>query len=142
MRPGPGRAGEPVAHPSSVPTASGARVADALAVPCSRCEAAPGQRCMAVCDYARKPHAERRRLALAHAAHADPFLDAFFRPGSRTCGMCGTPGLPQRHRAVDAIAGSLAAGEVPEVAAEEYGVSEEAVHAVAEWMTRWPGAWK
>jgi len=97
---------------------------------------------MMLSDWARKPHAKRQRLALILAAHADPALGEFFPPGSPTCGLCGTPGLPQRHRVVDAIAGSLAAGEFPEDAAEEYGVSEEAVHAVAWWMTRWPGAWR
>jgi hypothetical protein len=80
--------------------------------------------------------------ALAAAAHADPALDAFPGLGPVSpCGLCGS-GLPQRHRVVDAMAGRLEAGECPEDLAEEFGVSRGAVHAVALWMVRWPGAWR
>jgi hypothetical protein len=93
---------------------------------------------MALCDYARKPHAARVRLAAAVQAHADPALDTFF-PRVGPCGICGIPGLPQRHRVVDAIADELAAGEDPEVAAREFGVPVDAVRAVSAWAARWPG---
>jgi len=77
------------------------------------------------------------------AAHADPALDAFPELGPvSACGICGVPGLPQRHRIVDAIAAQLAAGEFEEDLVGEYGVSEKAVAAVASWMARWPGAWR
>jgi len=77
------------------------------------------------------------------AAHADPALDAFPELGPVSqCRLCGVPGLPQRHRMVDAIAAQLAAGEYEEDLAAEYGVSEKAVAAVAIWMAKWPGAWE
>jgi hypothetical protein len=114
---------------------------DPLSVACSHCDAVPGQRCMMLSDWARKPHAARRRHALAAAAHADPALDAYPELGPVSpCGLCGS-GLPQRHRMVDAIAGQLGAGEYPEDIAEELAVPRAAVHAVALWMVRWPGAW-
>jgi hypothetical protein len=96
---------------------------------------------MAVCDWARKPHAARVRLALAAAAHGDPALDAFPEFGPATvCGLCSV--LPQRHRIVDAIAGRLAAGEGPGALAEDYGLSATALRAVLTWMAKWPGAWQ
>jgi hypothetical protein len=115
-------------------------IPDPLSVTCSFCDAKPGQRCMMLSDWARKPHRARVKLATAVAAHADPALDAYpgFGPAS-PCGFCGV--LPQRHRVVDAIAGMLAGGEDPEVVAEDYGVSMEAVEAVHGWAARWPGAW-
>jgi hypothetical protein len=70
------------------------------------------------------------RLATAIAAHADRALDEFF-PLVGPCGLCGVPGLPQRHRVVDAIAGRLAAGEDPGVVAEDYGLPFAAVEAVS-----------
>ena len=82
------------------------------------------------------------QLALAIKAHADPALDAF--PGlgpTSQCGVCGVPGMPQRHRVVDAIAGHLAAGECEGDVAEEMGISLDAVMAVQSWANRWPGAW-
>jgi hypothetical protein len=93
---------------------------------------------MMVSDYARKPHAARRKLALALAAHADPALGEFF-PHRGPCGFCGFP--EARHRVIDAIAGMLEAGEDPDVVAEEHGASLEAVLMVRVWMQRWPGAW-
>lgn len=111
-----------------------------LSVPCSRCGAIAGQDCVSASGKRVRAHRARGRLALVLAAGADPALDAHFaRLGP--CGICGTPGLDQRHRVVDAIAGGLAAGEDPETAAEEYGVSPEAVEVIALWMVRWPGAW-
>lgn len=114
---------------------------DPLAVPCMHCGAEPGGRCMMISAYARKPHAVRVKLALVLAAHADPALDAFF-PKLGPCGICSTPGLDQRHRVVDAIAERLEADEdYPEDVAGEFGVTPEAVEAVALWMVAWPGAW-
>jgi hypothetical protein len=124
--------------PDSLPATSGPSAVDPLAVPCSRCDAEPGQRCMMLSDWARKPHAVRRGLALALASHADPALDAFPELGPVSpCGICGTPGLPQRHRVVDAIADQVAAGEDEEDLAGEFGVPLAAVFAVAEWARRW-----
>ncbi len=114
---------------------------DPLTAPCEHCEAKPGQRCMALCDWARKPHARRVRLAFALTAHADSALDAFF-PRLGPCGVCGTPGLDQRHRMIDAVAEHLAAGEDPDDVAFELALPVGAVLAVGEWAARWPGAWK
>jgi uncharacterized protein (DUF433 family) len=97
-------------------------------------------RCGAISDWARKPHVARVKLALAVAAHADPALDAFFKPLG-PCQVCGTPGLDQRHRVVDAIAEALAAGEITEEISAELDVTFEAIQAVREWAARWPGAW-
>ena len=133
---------------------------DPLAASCSRCGAEPGKRCMAVCDWARKPHAARLRLSLALAAHADPALDALW-PHHGPCGICSVPGLGARHRVIDAIAGWLEAeaadprGTDPQTAevladdpsaldgelAAEFGAPAEAVAVVRAWAARWPGAW-
>jgi hypothetical protein len=128
--------------PDSLPALPGARAADALGVTCPCCRAVKGETCVTSRGRPCRTHARRDRRALVLAAHHDPALDAFpgFGPVSQ-CGLCGTPGLPQRHRVVDAIAGGLAAGEDEDVAAEEYGCSREAVDVVKEWMTRWRGAW-
>lgn len=81
------------------------------------------------------------KLARVLAGHADPALDEWF-PRLGPCGLCGTPGLDQRHRVVDAIAGRLAAGGEPcDVIAADYGVSDAAVMAVLLWAAKWPGAW-
>jgi hypothetical protein len=117
-----------------------AYLADPLTAPCSHCGARPGQRCMMVSYWARKPHAVRIRLALVLAAHADPALDEFF-PHHGPCLLCGVEGLGARHRVIDAIAGSLAAGDDPEALAMDYARPLEAMQAVAEWSERWPGAW-
>ena len=82
-------------------------------------------------------------LEAAVEAHADPALDA--HPGlgpTSPCGLCGVPGMPQRHRVVDAIAERHAAGEALDELAEDYGVPLDAVETVAEWAKRWPGAWQ
>lgn len=128
---------------------------DPLAASCPHCGAEPGKRCMAVCDWARKPHAARLRLSLALAAHADPALRPYF-PRLGNCGICGTPGLDQQHRVIDAIAGWLdGAAADPQTAevladdpaaldgelAAEFGVTGEAVAVVRGWAQRWPGAW-
>lgn len=113
---------------------------DALSVECPFCEEPPGNRCGTVNGYSRKPHAAREKRALVVAAHADPALDASF-PLLCSCGVCGVPGLPQRHRIVDAIAEHLAAGEITEEISAELDVTFEAIGAVREWMARWPGAW-
>jgi phage terminase large subunit GpA-like protein len=115
--------------------------ADPLMVTCPHCGSEPGIRCGTVSDWARKPHKARVKLALVLAAHADPALDGWFAKQG-ACGICGVPGLPQRHRVVDAIAGALAAGEDREDVAGEYGVTAAAIQAVASWAERWPGAWQ
>ena len=114
-----------------------------MTVTCPECASEAGSRCCTRSRLpARKPHERRVRLALAVAAHADPALDAFFARGSVPCGLCGIPGLPQRHRVVDAIAGRLAAGEDSQDVAADYLVSVDAVRAVEAWAARWPGAWQ
>lgn len=75
------------------------------------------------------------------AAHADPALDGLGLGPVSACLLCGS-GLPQRHRMVDAVAGHLEAGEYPDEIADELALTEGAVVAVAEWMKRWPGAWR
>lgn len=123
--------------PDSLPALSGPPAVDALAVRCSYCDAVPGQRCMMLSDWARKPHAVRVRLATQTAAHADPALDAFPELGPVTpCGLCAS-GLPQRHRVVDAIAGAVLAGEDEKTLAADNGVPVAAVLAVAEWARKW-----
>lgn len=111
-----------------------------LSVSCSGCGAREGQDCTTRSGRPARPHARRARLALVLAADADPALDAYF-PRLGPCGICGTPGLDQRHRVVDAIAGMLEAGEDAADVADEYGLSLDAVHAVSAWAARWPGAW-
>lgn len=114
---------------------------DPLTVACPYCRAGAGDECCTYRDtLATRPHVRRGRLALALAAHADPALDEFFPPIG-PCGICSVPGMPQRHRVIDGIAGMLEAGEDPDVVAEEYGTSPEAVAMVTLWMVRWPGAW-
>ena len=115
--------------------------ADPLAVSCDHCGAQPGQRCMMISDWTRKPHACRALLALILAAHADPSLNEHF-PQRNQCLVCGVPGLPQRHRMVNAVAGHLSAGEDAETIAGELDLTAAAVLAVGEWAERWPGAWR
>ena len=122
---------------------------DPLTAPCTlrSCRAPAGKPCLTNGHHFRpqhptRPHKRRAHLALKLAAHADPALDGHFFYGSPTCGLCGTPGLPQRHRVVDAVAGHLEAGEDEDVIAEELEVSEEAVGVVRNWMQRWDGAWR
>jgi hypothetical protein len=112
---------------------------DPLTAVCPVCRSEAGFRCLTSAGTpARKPHVRRVRLATALAAHADPALDALF-PKVGPCGFCGL--FDQRHRVIDAMAGMLAAGEDPEVVAEEFGRTPEAMQAVREWAKRWPGAW-
>lgn len=110
-----------------------------LDVPCGFCEARPGYRCRSSGGRERRSHARRVRLAWILAAHSDPVLDVFF-PQLGQCGLCGLPGLDQRHRVVDAVAGMLSAGEDVCEVAEDYGLRVEAVRVVAAWSRRWPGA--
>lgn len=115
-----------------------------VSVPCPACWAAPGVRCTSFGGWPRGAHAARVKLdglVTAVQGHQDPALDGHF-PGRGPCGICGIKGLGARHRVVDGIAGMLAAGEDPEVVADEHGVSAEAVSVVADWMERWPGAWR
>ena len=112
-----------------------------LTIACPFCPAAIGQQCRTAAGTgSQRPHAMRRKLAVVLAGHADPALDEHF-PHHGPCGICGTPGLGARHRVIDGIAGMLAAGEDPNVTAEEHGTSPEAVAMVTLWMVRWPGAW-
>ena len=116
---------------------------DPLNVECPYCRSEPGEGCSTGDRKAARPHKVRVKLALVLAAHADPALDAFPELGPVSdCGLCGTPGLPQRHRIVDAIAGRLAAGESVEECAADYNLLPDAVEAVEAWAQRWPGAWQ
>lgn len=114
-----------------------------LSAHCPHCRALPAADCVTRDGApAGKPHKARARDALALAAHADPALDAL--PGlgpTSQCGICGTPGLPQRHRIVDAIAGRLEAGEGDDEVAADYGLGAEVIEALKDWMVKWPGAW-
>jgi hypothetical protein len=114
---------------------------DPLTAECPDCLAAPGKRCMTLSGPARKTHAARKKHALILAAHSDASLAAIFGL-SNQCQLCGVPGLPQRHRVVDAIAGQLEAGECETDIMAELGVSLDAVMAVTAWASRWPGAWR
>ena len=116
---------------------------DPQVIECPYCYADPGEACWLGERKAARPHKARVKLALVLAAHADPVLGAFPELGPVTpCGLCGTPGLPQRHRIVDAIAGRLAAGEGPDALEADYNLLPDAVEAVAAWSARWPGAWQ
>ena len=55
-------------------------------------------------------------------------IDRWF-PKLGPCGICGTPGLDQRHRRIDAIADAVAAGEGEEDVARDMEVPLEAVRA-------------
>lgn len=67
------------------------------------------------------------RVAVKEAARAEmPLLDDYF-PRLGQCGVCGVPGVDQRHRIIDAIREQLLAGEEFEVLAEEFGVTADAV---------------
>jgi hypothetical protein len=119
---------------------------DPSSVRCRRCRMERGTCCLTSGGLiARRPHEIRGRDALAAAADADPLLDEFF-PRRGPCEFCGAPGLDggrlgARHRAVDAVAGLLAAGEPPEVVADELECPMGAVRAVISWMAKYPGAW-
>jgi hypothetical protein len=120
--------------------------ADPLTVRCPYCRAPASEPC-GVRGFgtwrsrpAGRPHKRRTGLAIAVAGHADPALDAFF-PRLGPCGLCGTPGLDQRHRVIDAMAGRMAAGESVEDVADDYDEPVEAVQAVLQWAMRWPEAW-
>jgi hypothetical protein len=116
---------------------------DPETVRCPYCDAMKDVRCLTSRGFASRPHATRRRLALAVAAHADPALDAWPQLGPVTrCGICGVPELPQRHRMVDAMAERMGAGESVEEVAFDYRLPVEAVRAVEAWAARWPEAWK
>ena len=58
----------------------------------------------------------------------DADIDQWF-PRLGQCQVCGVPGMDQRHRRIDAIAGAVGAGEAPEEVAAEMDVSVEAVYA-------------
>ena len=72
------------------------------------------------------------------AACDDPSLDPHF-PRTGPCGFCG---LDARHRLLDSAAGAISAGDDPEVAGQEFGISGEGVAALLAWMEKWPGAWR
>jgi hypothetical protein len=48
-------------------------------------------------------------------------------PDTGSCGLCGDTTLGARHRIIEAIASLVRAGEHPGAAADEFGVSLEAV---------------
>ena len=54
------------------------------------------------------------------------------------CLLCGTPGVDQRHRVIEAIADAVKAGDGEEDVAEDYGVPVEAVAACLEWVREHP----
>lgn len=117
----------------------------ATTVMCPYCRAGIGKRCRVSGWGGRgaeavRAHKGRIQLAFKVRAYADPLLDAVALPAS-PCGICGVPGLPQRHRVIDAIAGQLEAGEIWEEISGEMDVTMQAIDAVRAWMKRWPGAW-
>jgi hypothetical protein len=115
---------------------------DPLVVTCPHCGCEPRVRCLTRNSTpVPRPHLARVRLAYKLAAHADHSLDAWFKMRNQ-CGICAVPGLPQRHRRVDAIAGMLEAGECEQEVAADMGVSLDAVMAVTAWAAKWPGAWR
>jgi uncharacterized protein (DUF433 family) len=65
-------------------------------------------------------------------------IDAWF-PRRGPCGFCGSAGVDARHRAIEAIAGAVLAGDTQEAVADDYGVPVEAVQAVIEWVREHPG---
>lgn len=111
-----------------------------LAVWCEYCGAWRDLYCTTASGKTCEPHIARWKLATVLEGHADPALDEYF-PRIGPCGLCGVPGLDQRHRVIDAIAGRLAAGEGLEEAADDYGLTVEAVQCVEAWAQQWPGAW-
>ena len=113
---------------------------DPLSVPCRRCRAPERTSCLSASSRPCRPHKARERDALAVAAHSDPVLDGVL-PGTGPCLLCGVKGLGSRHRVIDAVAGSMAAGDDEGTCAAEYGLSPDAVKVIAEWAGRWPGAW-
>lgn len=113
---------------------------DPTTVACPYCRARAGDGCCTYRDtLATRPHKRRAALAWAVAAHADPALDEFF-PKLGPCGLCGIPGLNQRHRTIDAMASRMAAGESVEDVADDYDEPAEAMEAVLRWALRWPEA--
>lgn len=124
--------------PDSLPVISGPPAVDSLAVRCGYCRAPKGSGCQTSWFRPCRPHKARTDLARLVASHADPVLDEFPELGPVTgCGICGTPGLPQRHRMVDAIAGRVAAGEDEEDVAADYHLPVAAVLVVTDWDRRW-----
>lgn len=114
---------------------------DPLSVECPWCLTPAGEPCSSPWHRHVPVHARRKHMAFALAAHADPVLDDLGLGPVAPCEFCGVPGMPQRHRRTDAIAGHLAAGDDAETISEELGAPEATVAAVGEWMERWPGAW-
>lgn len=66
----------------------------------------------------------------------DP-IDRWF-PRLGPCLICGTPGADQRHRAIEATASAVNAGDGEEDVAADYGVPVEAVTACVEWVAGHP----
>ena len=64
-------------------------------------------------------------------------IDTWF-PRRGPCGFCGSPGVDARHRAIEAIAGAVLAGDGEEDVADDYDVPVEAVHAAIEWVREHP----
>lgn len=114
---------------------------DSESVRCRYCRMPKDTPCRNGSFRATRPHKVRQRDAHAVAAHSDPALDEWFI-SSGPCGLCSVEGLGARHRTVDAIAGALAAGEEPAVAAWDYNLPPAAIEAVRAWLAKWPGAWR
>lgn len=64
-------------------------------------------------------------------------IDRWF-PRLGPCGICGVPGVDQRHRVIEAIADAVNAGDGEEDVAADYGIPIEAVRACADWAARHP----
>jgi hypothetical protein len=67
---------------------------------------------------------------------ADP-VDRWY-PRLGPCGICGVSGVDQRHRAIEAIADAVKAGEGEEDLAFDYDVPVEAVRACVRWVGEHP----
>jgi uncharacterized protein (DUF433 family) len=71
---------------------------------------------------------------------SDP-VDRWY-PRLGPCGICGVPGVDQRHRVIEGIADRVAGGEGEEDVAADYGVPVEAVAACVDWVRDHPGGRK
>lgn len=64
-------------------------------------------------------------------------VDRWF-PRRGPCGICGVPGVDQRHRVIEAIADRVNAGEGEGEVAVDYDVPVEAVRACLDWVQAHP----
>ena len=114
-------------------------VIDPQSVRCPYCRQPGGCPCRTFpcARLASRPHAARVRLGRKVAANNDPALDEWW-PKIGPCGVCGVPGMHQRHRVIDAIADWLETepGVTDDDLAAEYEVPPQAVRAVRDWARR------